>query len=182
MATLIQSDAELQRAIQSDLRYVVAYMADEILKLNSQVIQEVVYDAYDPDVYIRTATESRSFKGAWKRDEKATTKGDTTEIGVSYYPYNMIQHDSAHRTMSRLLDAPDALAEIIYEGLAGNFVHGYAKYTPAFRGQPWTRKRDAWKKLLSTLGKRKIQQLFKEGCAREHLKILKQGTIDRVDF
>lgn len=181
MATLITTDAQLQNAINADLRRCVEYMAQKILELNEQVVQEVVYDAYDPVEYIRTASKERSFKGAWKY-EKAKTDGDTTEVVFTYYPYDMIQHHAAHRTMGRLLDAPDALADIIYEGLAGNFVSGYAKYTPAFRGQAWTRKRNAWKKLIQTLGKRKIQQLFKEACKKQGLKILRQGTIDRIDL
>lgn len=57
------------------------------------------------------------------------------------------------------------LAEIIYEGLAGDFTgkYKYARQNPSFKGEDWTKKRNAWKTLVSWLGRDNLLKIFEDG-------------------
>lgn len=173
-----QTDKQLQNAILNDLREVIDYMITQIYKYNQEVIKDVVYNVYEPVLYDRTPNESESFLGAWTQDGETVITGKHVRGTFEYDPSNLTDNGfMAHR-------AKEALAEIIYEGLSGNFKDrgGYAKYDPAFRGQAWTKKRDAWKKLLNGLGTRRIKKYFREGCAKQGIKLLDLGTIERTDY
>ena len=69
------------------------------------------------------------------------------------------------------------LAEIIYQGLAGDFTgeYKYASQNPRFAGEAWTKKRDAWKQLQDRLGRTLLKKWMKEGFNKAGLNVQSHG-------
>lgn len=157
-----RNDAQLLRMVMPDLKKAVKYVVDEILKENEKLIQEIVYDAYSPEIYDRTG----QFKKAW--ETYSDISGDTATGEFSYAPEKLSENAPHHASIVDGEPIGDYLAEIIYEGLSGAiYQHGYAKNYKPFKGQAWTKKRDVWDKLNKKIGKQKIKQLFEEGMRRQ---------------
>ena len=138
------------------LKEVSEYVADKLIELNKDTIQEVVYDVYEPTVYQRSP-EPFSFKNAWDKEVKSSRQ--TVEIKMYYAPEKMGEHTSIYGE-----DIRDILADIIYQGLAGN--------SPFNNGGAWTRPRDAFSKLGDKLGKSELDNLIKEGMNQAGLQII----------
>lgn len=165
MGTRFRNEAQVRRYLlsQDKLIEVVNYILDKIYETNQNVIDKIVYSAYNPTQYERT----NEFKDAW-----GTTGAKASGIHIKgyfeYEPNNMIydatkaQHGSPdwyNGTLSG--DARAYLADIIYEGLAGDlFGHG-----------PWTAKRDAWNVLLKEINSYKIAQWVVEGFQNIGLRV-----------
>lgn len=162
MAGTARNEAELLRMVMPDLKKAVKYVVDEILKENEQLIQEIVYDAYKPEMYDRTG----EFKKTW--ETYSDISGHTATGEFKYAPEKMREVAPHHASVVDGQPIGDYLAEIIYEGLSGAiYQSGYAKNSKRFKGQAWTKKRDVWTALNKKLGKRRIKQLFEESMTRQ---------------
>ena len=64
--TGITNDAQLQAAIIADMKNVVDYVVQKIWNDNRELIRQIIYERYQPEVYERTG----EFKEAWDTDVK----------------------------------------------------------------------------------------------------------------
>lgn len=155
MAFLPKNNQQLQQLFAVPLREVVEIVAQKIWNENRDVVRKVVYDAGTPKYYERT-NEFRN--DAWGFEKPAHyTHGHIAEYRFFYdwekltIDRDKAQHGSPPHTAT-YSDVRPYLADIIYQGLAGNiFGDGY-----------WRKARNAWKELLSTLGKKKMKEMFKQ--------------------
>ena len=147
------------------LKNVVDYVVQKIWNENRELVRTVVYESYQPTEYDRTG----QFKEAWSTQVK--TKGNMVTGEFYYDPDKLDSFDGHHESIVDGQPMQDYLAEIIYEGLSGAiYQKGYAKYSKRFKGQAWTKKRDAWKKLLKRIGTDKMKRMFEEGMRQQGLK------------
>ena len=156
MAFLPKNNQQLQQLFAVPLREVVEIVAQKIWNENRDVVRKVVYDAGTPKYYERT-NEFRN--DAWGFEKPAHyTHGHIAEYRFFYDWEKMTidrdkaQHGSPPHTTT-YSDVRPYLADIIYAGQVGNrgmlFGDGY-----------WRKARNAWKELLSTLGKKKMKEMF----------------------
>lgn len=146
------------------LEQVAKYVMDKVKEENENVIQTVVYDAYSPEAYNRTG----EFKTAWETDSETITSSSKVRAEFKYAPDKLTpgsndptaENYGQHVSVIDGFLMTDGLAEVIYDGLAGDI----------FGLGPWTKKRDAWKKLWDTVGSRKLKQWIKEGCDKVGLR------------
>ena len=157
-----RNDAEVRAMIMPALKQAAKYVAEQILIKNEELIQQIVYDAYDPVEYDRTG----EFKKAWDTDAYITGNVATGEFWHDSEKMNSF--DGHHASVVDGQPMRDYLAEIIYEGLSGAiYQEGYAKYNKRFKGQAWTKKRDVWKALLNWLKINQLKKLFEEGLRQQ---------------
>lgn len=175
MGTRLRNEAQVRRYLlgHDKIVAVVDYILDKITETNKEIIEEVVYGAYDPTTYERTF----EFRDAWGA-EKARASGIHVKGEFKYMPDTMhyvpekaqhgspsfyIDPESGNRSSHGKFrgDAREYLAEIIYEGLSG----------PLFGEGAWTSKRNAWEVLMKRLGKATMNQWIREGFARVGLNI-----------
>ena len=157
-----RNDAEVRAMIMPALKQAAKYVAEQILIKNEELIQQIVYDAYDPVEYDRTG----EFKKAWDTDAYITGNVATGEVWHDFE--KMSSFDGHHASVVDGQPMRDYLAEIIYEGLSGAiYQEGYAKYNKRFKGQAWTKKRDVWKALLNWLKINQLKKLFEEGLRQQ---------------
>lgn len=174
------SKAELNRQMALAIKEAVDYTVQKIWNENRAFIQDVVYNAYSPQDYERTD----EFKlDAWDTEVNANveTRGAKVHGAVKYNGSNLSasrgdgfgQHMGFDDEPSRMY-----LAEIIYQGLAGDFTgqYTYAHQNPAFKNEPWARKRDAWKALVDWLGINNLKKIFAEGLSRAGLQYHSHST------
>lgn len=166
----VKNDRELQALIIPQLEKVVEYMVDKIWEDNREVIEQIVYEAYDPVDYNRTGefkeawatkTSSNVYSGKVRGEfnyapEKMAVGSNPTEYGSSTYG----QHASAVSGA----DSRRYLADIIYQGLSGP-AFGHGVETGA-----WHSGRNAWKELNKRIGVNKIRKYFEEGMNKVGLK------------
>lgn len=132
-------------AIQSALKYTV----EKIKEKNEQVVNQIVYAVYSPQMYPRTF----ELREAWKGEANAS--GANGHATFEYDP-------SKISARSNLTDeAVPYLAEIVYQGLAGK-IYGEGV---------WTQARDAWQALLDTCSEDAIKEWFYQGCRQAGLPI-----------
>ena len=144
------------------LKQAAKYVAEQILIKNEELVQQIVYDAYNPSEYERTG----EFKKAWNTDAYVTGNVATGEFW--HDSEKMSSYDDHHMSIVDGQPMRDYLADIIYEGLAGAIYQpGYAKNYKPFKGQAWTKKRDVWKALLGWLKITQLKSLFEEGLRRQ---------------
>lgn len=169
-----KNNQELEQMLMPALEKAIDYVVQKIMEENKEIIEQVVYNSYSPNIYDRTG----EFKEAW--DIETKTHGNKVQGTFKYDPDKMSigdggQHSSIYQNDR---DVRPYLAEIIYQGFAGDFTgtkkanHAgkkYAKNNPLFAGEAWTRKRDVWKELNNKIGIRKIKQYFEEGMRRNGL-------------
>lgn len=130
-------------AIQSALKYTV----EKIKEKNEQVVNQIVYAVYSPQMYPRTF----ELREAWKSEAKAS--GASGHATFEYDPSKI----SAHSNLTD--EAVPYLAEIVYQGLAGK-IYGEGA---------WTQARDAWQALLDACGEDAIKEWFYQGCRQAGL-------------
>ena len=148
------SNAEdLNRILLPKLKDVVNYVVQKLWNENRETIRQVVYEAYQPMVYERTD----EFRNAWRTETNMSLSGHNIQGKLSYDPDLLTTIDETHHRTQMYL------AEIIYEGLAGDFIDGYAKDNLAYADQAWARKRNAYLELEKKVGKRKLRQWMEEG-------------------
>lgn len=132
-------------AIQSALKYTV----EKIKEKNEQVVNQIVYAVYSPQMYSRTF----ELREAWKGE--ASASGASGHATFEYDPSKI----SAHSNLTD--EAVPYLAEIVYQGLAGK-IYGEGA---------WTQARDAWQALLNACGEDTIKEWFYQGCRQAGLPI-----------
>lgn len=170
----VRNNQELENMLMPALEKAIDYVVQKIWNDNREIVRQVVYEAYSPSIYNRTG----EFKEAWDTEIKVVS--NKVQGTFKYDPDKMSigdggQHSSIYQNDR---DVRPYLAEIIYQGLAGDFTNTkkanhagkkYAKNNPLFAGEAWTRKRNAWKELNNKIGTRKIKQYFEEGMKRSGL-------------
>lgn len=132
-------------AIQSALKYTV----EKIKEKNEQVVNQIVYAVYSPQMYSRTF----ELREAWKGEANAS--GASGHATFEYDPSKI----SAHSNLTD--EAVPYLAEIVYQGLAGK-IYGEGV---------WTQARDAWQALLDACSEDAIKEWFYQGCRQAGLPI-----------
>lgn len=130
-------------AIQSALKYTV----EKIKEKNEQVVNQIVYAVYSPQMYPRTF----ELREAWKSEANAS--GASGHATFEYDPSKI----SAHSNLTD--EAVPYLAEIVYQGLAGK-IYGEGA---------WTQARDAWQALLDACSEDAIKEWFYQGCRQAGL-------------
>lgn len=166
----VRNEAQLKALIMPKLEQVVEYVMEKILEKNQEIVQKVVYDAYSPTDYNRTM----QFKDAWETDVNTQSVTNKVRGEFSYAPDKLIPGSNdpyadnygQHVSVIDGFLMTDGLAEVIYEGLAGDI----------FGQGPWTRKRDAWTALWKAVGQRQMKNWIKEGCDKAGLPIHSHGT------
>lgn len=167
MAVIITNESQLKAAFKIPLKQVVDYILDQILEANTKFIKEKVYDKGTPSVYQRTG----EFAEAW--DKKTVVGAGADVSGEFYYDWQELSLGSAdpesnsygqHIGVAPPYEGSDArqyLADIIYQGIAG----------PAFGDGYWRKKRDAFDRLVSNVGKTNFDKWFQQGCKKYGLKV-----------
>ena len=175
MANQARNDVQLKAIFLPKIKEVVEYVVQKILEENEDVIQYVVYDAYDTSVYNRTG----EFKEAWSTNTESNMLTSHVTGEFFYDPSKLTPGDNSPESprygqhvsaIDRML-MTTYLAEVIYEGLAGP-AFGHGVQTGA-----WAQKRDAWKELTNRIGKRKMDTWFKEGFAKVGIPIHSHGSV-----
>lgn len=165
---LLRNELEIKKAIVPVLEKAVDYVVQKIWNENRELIQHIVYDAYDPSIYER----SGEFKQAWDTSSSSNIAKGTAQGKFEYKPDSMFVGSPSteygtpgygkHASAVDNLDARPYLAEIIYQGMAGPaFGNG-----PIHDG-PWAKKRNVWEALNKIIGKDKIKAYFEEGLSRQ---------------
>lgn len=164
---IITNENQLKAAFKIPLKKVVDYILDQILEANTKFIKEKVYDKGTPSAYQRTG----EFAEAW--DKKTVVGVDVDVRGEFFYDWQELSLGSAnpensdygqHIGVAPPYEGSDArryLADIIYQGLAG----------PAFGDGYWRKKRDAFDRLVSNVGKTNFDKWFQQGCRKYGLKV-----------
>ena len=175
--TGITNDAQLQEAIIADMKNVVDYVVQKIWNDNRELIRQIIYEGYQPEVYDRTG----EFKEAWDTDVKTLHNYVQGEFKYDSRLLTVNEDNGQHSSLVDGTPMTKYLAEVIYEGLSGAIYEpGYAKNSSRFKGQEWTNKRDAWYALLKWFSKSKLRQLFEEGMRKEGLDFIKHNVAINV--
>ena len=147
----IRNNEQLKAALSRPMQIVVTYVMDQISKLNEEIIWDKVYNAYSPEEYERTY----EFHRAWQTEVHGNISGHTE--GKLTYDSTVIKPGprESGQHISVVTGSPSAsyLADIIYEGLAGN-VFGFG---------PWTEKRNAYEELIKQIKPMLFRQWITEG-------------------
>lgn len=184
--TQIRNEQELQNLLTDAIYNAVDYTMEKIYEENADLIDKYVYDAYTPQLYMRTG----QFRNAWRYLTKRTSGLHIGQVGggvlgkMYYAPELMdyVPEEAQHGTPSResILtmnynedtwnelvsnwgDARDYLADILYNGNTG----------PLFGDGDWRKKRDAWTPLIKKLDT-KIFKWFEDGMRLQGLKVYKR--------
>ena len=131
----ITTSEEFESVVSKILGDVVSEVVDIIMQNNEELINEIVYNPFDPQDYTRT----HDFLHAWDKE----TKGLESEMSYSAKDMTLDKANFIHGSewAGYQSDVRNALAEIIYDGLSGDlFGDGY-----------WTNKRDAWTPLIKRI-------------------------------
>lgn len=174
-----RSNRDLEQMILPLLKKAVDYVAQKIWNENRETVRQVVYEAYFPTVYDRTG----EFKEAWSTDSVII---GNKAVGIfEYAPNEMsVASNGQHSSVFDGADIRPYLAEIIYQGLSGDFGYGeanrsgkhYAKNNQLFANQEWAKRRNAWKILESKLGASKLKKWMMEGFDYVGLKVESHAT------
>ena len=129
----LRNDAQLRRAMMPIISKIVDHIITKLEVENPRLIQKHVYKKYSPKVYERTG----EFKEAWEADNEGIS-GSHVDMTYGYAPDDMTYDPDLWQHGSHISgDARNYLADIIYQGLAGDI----------FGVGPWTKRRDAWTEL-----------------------------------
>ena len=178
MANRLKSDAEVEATFIPLLKNAVDYVVQKIWNENRELVRQIVYEAYQPEVYDRTG----EFKEAWETDVKSVR--NVVEGKFQYQPKDLTVDEEHHASIIDGQPMTTYLAEIIYEGMAGAiYQSGYARQSKMFKGQAWAKKRNAWKALLKWLGRNKMKQLFEEGMKKQGIEFKRHtSAINFVEY
>lgn len=151
----VRNNQELEKMLMPSLEKAIDYVVQKIWNDNRELIRQIVYEGYEPEVYDRTG----EFQNAWDTDVKR--KGNFVQGIMKYNPKELTVDYSKWQHGSDYLKQPMTtyLAEVIYQGLSGKL----------FGDGPWTKKRDVWAALNKQIGIRKIKQYFEEGMRQNGL-------------
>lgn len=170
--TIFQDENSIKKFLQPKIEIIVNEILAGIEEWNKKEIERNVYNKGTPSYYERTEPEF-NFESAWGGKIKESNL-NFVEGEFEYKPDNMSlgyeidgQHSAVYPSKKYGTDAGfdirPYLAEIIYEGLAGDvFGHGF-----------WTEKRDAWSALLkiAKVDGPKMKTWINKGARKAGLKI-----------
>lgn len=178
-ANQARNEKDLIQMIKPALRVAVDYVIKEIEMQNKILMQsEIYYSGFEPSVYNR----SFEFQQAWDTAVHSTSalgKNNVVQGSFFYAPSKMkTSNPPVHASFLNGEDSREYLAEIIYEGLAGDFTgeYTYAHENPIFNYEEWTKKRNVWEALNKWLGKKTIKQLFEQGLREAGLQYRSHST------
>ena len=175
--TGITNDAQLQAAIIADMKNVVDYVVQKIWNDNRELIRQIIYEGYQPEVYERTG----EFKEAWDTDVKTLHNYVQGEFKYDPRLLTVNEDNGQHSSLVDGTPMTEYLAEVIYDGLSGAIYEpGYAKNSSRFKGQPWANKRDVWSALLKWFNKTKLRQLFEEGMRQQGVNFIRHNVAIKV--
>ena len=162
--TRITNELQLRIIMTEAFEQVTEYVVNEIMERNRDLIERLVYSAYTPAEYERT----NEFKDAWTTE---VTSGMNVIHGEMSYDSSKLTSVPGTGQHSSIPYGDDSvreyLADIIYNGLAGAIYQpGYAKHSPMFKGQPWTKKRNVWRYLKNWLDEPRFRKIFEKGMTR----------------
>lgn len=158
MAFLPKNDQQLQQLFAVPLCNVAAFVARKIYVENAVIVNQIVYGAGLPQEYERTY----QFRDeAWQIEKpERYSHGHIAEYQF-FYDWKKLQVDRENAQhgsppyVQKYQDVRPYLADIIYAGQVGNrgmlFGDGY-----------WRKARNAWTKLLQSLGKKKMKDWFRQ--------------------
>ena len=156
-----KNDRELKQMLKAPIDEMCQYVAEQILKENADVIDEVVYGAGSPSWYERTG----QFKSAWSIS-KPRVKGNVLAARSILMDGRKIRYNAdkgQHGSPSWFknpINAKDYMADIIYQGLSGDaFGDGY-----------WRSPRDAFSIVIQNLDDGKFDQWVEEGLRKVGLR------------
>lgn len=152
----------------------IDYVLQKIAERNEDLILNIIYNNYTPEIYQRTD----EFRRAW---DYSLSSGGNQVLGTFSYTetssdagrimhYNpaLGQHGTpdsfGEAIMSAWGDAREYLAEILYEGKT-SYVFGHG---------PWTRKRDVWSPLIKSVESKALSTWFEQGLKFAGLKYRKR--------
>lgn len=163
----LTNEQEIKRWLQPKIEIIVQEILNGIEEWNEKEITRVVYNAGTPHEYVRVNSEE-DFLHAW--DGKIVDSSVEEVTGeFKYAPEKMsnildAQHIGQHNSIVTGEDIRPYLAEIIYEGKAGDIFPS--------RGF-WNEKRDAWSALLkiAKVDGAKMKTWINRGAKRAGIKI-----------
>ena len=154
----LHSSNDVAQFLQPKIEIIVEEILNGISEWNEKEIDRVVYKKYTPEKYQRTY-EFRD--NGW---DSHITNSSTKEVEgtFEYNPDNIpTVTNGVHAGMYSGVDIRPYLADIIYNGLAGDlFGQGF-----------WTDSRDAWKELKRIVGGVKLKTWITRGAKKAHLKV-----------
>lgn len=163
MVQKARSNSQLANVLLPRIQEAVDYVTNKIYEENKEIVTQVVYEAYFPTMYNRTGELKESWKtnsirsgnhikGEFTYDPSKLTVGSTIPNSENYGQHISIVKDKS---------VVDGLAAIVYQGISD------AVFGPG----PWTKPRDAWSKLVNSVGPQKISNWMKEGLEGAGLKV-----------
>ena len=175
--TGITNNSALQAAIIADMKNVVDYVVQKIWNDNRELIRQIIYEGYQPEVYERTG----EFKEAWDTDVKTLHNYVQGEFKYDPRLLTVNEDNGQHSSLVDGTAMTEYLAEVIYEGLSGAIYEpGYAKNSSRFKGEAWANKRDVWSALLKWFNKTKLRQLFEEGMRQQRMNFIRHNVAIKV--
>lgn len=171
--TGMTNNAQLQAAIIADTKNVVDYVVQKIWSDNRELIRQMIYDGYQPEVYERTG----EFKEAWDTDVKTLHNYVQGEFKYDPRLLTVNEDNGQHSSLVDGRAMTEYLAEVIYDGLSGAiYESGYAHDSDRFKNQAWANKRDVWDALNNKLGKKTLRQYFEEGMRKQGIAYKRNRT------
>lgn len=166
-----KNDNEVVEMLKVPLRTAVDHVVQMIWSENRAQINSFIYNRNVPSEYQRTG----EFKEAWKTEAKIKSGSSTNivEGTFEYDPSKITTVDAPyHASVVDGSSAAEYLAEIIYQGIAGDiFGEGF-----------WTQPRDAFEALLKAIGKQKMKRYISEGLHIAGLDFTQHSTALQVDY
>lgn len=163
---VVKNDQQLRSLMKPGFRSAIQYVLDKIGDENQlAIMQEIYYAGAGPSDYEQTG----EFGRAWDTAIHTTANiGHDAEGQFFYAPSKITTVNGElgqHASVVTGQDSREYLAEIIYEGMAGDI------YGQGF----WTKKRDAWSVLIKRIGKRNMKQWMKEGLEYAGFNVTRSG-------
>lgn len=168
---IARNDEQVAQMLMPSIRKACNYTAQKIWNDNRELIRQIVYEGYTPEVYERTG----EFKEAWATDVRSFRNVVQSEL--KFDPRLLTVNYEKFQHGSDVLKEPMTtyLAEVIYQGESG----------PLFGNGPWRRKRDVWKALNDKLGRRTLEKYFEDGMHHAGLNFTRTNkalTVERDDI
>lgn len=174
MSGQARNEEQLKRLLMPKIKEAVNLLVQKIWNENRELVRTIVYEAYSPKEYNRT----NQFKEAWETDVK--TVDNVVEGSFKYDPreLDVVPGTGQHSSIIDDSAMTTYLADIIYQGLVGDFTgkYKYAKNNPAFGGATWTKSRNAWKELEDRLTRVKLKRWMEECFKRVGLNVKSYGA------
>ena len=196
------NDTELERLLREPLKEAVDYVVQKIIDTNEAEISKIVYAAYDPINYERTGEFQRAWDTIVTTktgDSGATVEGSffyapggnrmssqppspangnmgihhgISTRGTGKFRSNGQMASQKERSEGQWGDSREYLADIIYQGLAGDIYGNGA----------WTKKRDAFDALVKYIGKQRMKQWFETGMEKAGLSYVRHVAGIQVSY